>query len=180
MSFVYQLPPQTEFFQPLIRFTATFNVPTVNRYDFNVAANTDVAFQRMEKNHLYLIDAYSFSATVEEAEFFKALEPAGTTVPTLSVRIPSQTNRQIHPNPIPLVNYVDGMPVLMHAHAQQTQQMAATFRGSLAQTPAMGAPATITAQVQFNIYEIRNLEWIELFLGRVKRGVAPLLNPGAR
>lgn len=173
MSLVFQLPPKTEIHQPLIRFTATFNVPTVNRYDFGIAANTNVPFLPSRRNHLFLFERYSFSATVAEAEFFQATQPATTTIPLLSIRIPSQNNRQIHPDPIPLINYVDGLEAVMWAHSLQDENFTATFTGSLAQTAGMGAPATITAQVQFNVYEVSNKDWIENFLGRTRHGQAP-------
>lgn len=168
MSLILQLPPGTQFYQPVVRFTANFNAPLLGGYDWNLPANTDVAFQFMRKNHLYLIERYSFSATAAEGDFLDAV----ITVPTLAVRIPSETNRLIYPNPIPLINYIDGLETLIYAYCDQDQSLTGTFRGQVNQSaPFVGMPS-ITAQVQFNIYEVKNKDWIDHFLGRTKAGQA--------
>lgn len=176
MALILQLPPGSQFYQPLIRFTATFNAPLVGGYDWGIAANVDVPFQLIRKNQLYLIERYSFSATIPEGDFFSSV----VTVPTLSVRIEEETNRQIYPTPIPLINYVDGLETLIYAYGNQDQQLTGTFAGQLNQTaPLVGIP-TITAQVQFNIYEVKNKDWIENFLGRTKGGQAVGMVLGGR
>lgn len=176
MALILQLPPGSQFYQPLVRFAATFNAPLVGGYDWGVAANVDVPFQLIRKNQLYLIERYSFSATIPEGEFFGAVQ----TVPTLSVRIEEETNRQIYPTPIPLLNYVDGLETLIYAYGNQDQQLTGTFAGQLSQTPALVGVGTITAQVQFNIYEVKNKYWIENFLGRTQGGQAVGLVMGGR
>ncbi len=167
MSLIVQLPPGTQFYQPVVRFTATFNAPLVGGYDFNVPGNTDVPIQVVARNHLYLLERYSFSATINEGAFLDNV----STVPTLAVRLPKE-NRLIHPNPIPLVNYVDGLEAMMYAFGDQLQNLVGTFRGQLTQAGALVGVNTITAQVQFNIYEIKNLNWINNFLGTTHGGQA--------
>lgn len=168
MSLILQLPPFSQFYQPLVRFTATFNAPLAGGYDWNIAGNTSVPFQLIRKNQLYLIERYSFSATIPEGDFLGAV----LTVPTLSVRIPRETDRQIYPTPIPLVNYIDGLETLIYAYSNEDQQLQATFRGQLSQTPPLVGIPTITAQVQFNIYEVKNKDWIENFFARTQGGQA--------
>ncbi len=174
MSLIVQLPPGTQFYQPVVRFTAAFGVPLVGGYDWNVAGNTDVTIMTIQKNHLYLIERYSFSADIAEGSFLDNI----VTVPTLAVRLPSE-NRLIYPNPIPLVNYIDGLETLIYAYGDQKQNLAGTFRGQLAQGAALVTVAAVVAQVQFNIYEIKNVDWIDNFLGRTHGGQARgLVLPG--
>ncbi len=177
MSIIIQLPPGTQFYQPVVRFVATANVPLVGGYDWNVVGNTNVPFQRAAKNHLYIFERYSFSATINEAAFLDNV----VTVPTLSVRLPRE-NRLIYPNPIPLINYVDGLETLIYAFGDQEQNFEGTFRGQINQGGALVGVAEITAQVQFNIYEVKNIAWIDNFLGRTKGGQARnlVLPPGGR
>lgn len=169
MSLILQLPPGTQFYQPLTRFTANFNAPLVGGYDWELAGNTGVTLQEIRRNHLYLIERYSFSATIAEGTFFDNV----LTVPTLQVRIPSETNRMIYPNPIPLVNYIDGLETLIYAYSDQDQELTATFRGQLSQGAALVGVTSIVAQVQFNIYEVKNKDWIENFLGKTRGGQVP-------
>lgn len=168
MALILQLPPGTQFYQPVVRFTALFNAPLVGGYDFNVAGNTDIPFQFTRKNHLYLIERYSFSTTVNEGDFLDNV----ITVPTLAVKIPQESNRLIHPNPIPLINYIDGLETLIYAYSVQDQNLTGTFRGQINQGAALVGLPSIVAQVQFNIYEIKNKDWIEHFLGRTQGGQA--------
>lgn len=175
MSLILQLPPGSQFYQPMVRFTATFNNPLIGGYDWNVAGNTDVTFQFIRKNALYLFERYSFSANIAEGTFLDNV----LTVPTLQVRVPSETNRMIYPNPIPLVNYIDGLETLIYAYSDQDQNLTGTFRGQLNQGAALVGVPTVIAQVQFNIYEIKNKDWIENFLGKTKGGQVPgLVLPG--
>jgi hypothetical protein len=179
MSLSIQIPPGSGFRQPLIRFSAAFNVPTIGFYDFNVAANTGVPLFTMRKNHLYLIDRYSFSADIPEADFFSAVN--GGTVPSLQLRIPSQTNRQIYTDAIPLINYYDGLETLIAVFAEQEDDLQGTFRGALTQPAPLVGINTVTALFQPNIYEIKNKDWIDNFLGRTNNGQASgLLFPSRR
>lgn len=176
MSLTVQVPPGTQFYQPLARFTANVGVPLVGGYDWNTVGNTDVPLMEIQKNHLYLFERYSASATIPEGAFLENV----LTVPTLAVRMEAE-NRLIHPNPIPFVNYVDGLETLIYAHGDQKQNLVCTFRGQLDQGGSLVGIPSITAQVQFNIYEIKNPIWIDNFLGTTKNGQARnLLFPGRR
>lgn len=170
MSIILQLPPGTQFYQPIAVFTGTFGTPTPGRYDFNVVGNTGVTLQPMKKQFLYLLERYSFSASVPEGDFFQATK--GGVVPTLQLRIPTQKDRMIYPTPIPMINYVDGLEALMYAYAEQDQDLEATFRGQLSQPMGMVGTLTVDVQVQFNIYEVKNKDWIEHFLGKTVGGQA--------
>jgi hypothetical protein len=151
----------------VVRFTATFNAPLVGGYDWNVVGNTNIPILRIQKNQLALIERYSFSATVNEGAFLDNV----ITVPTLAVRLPRE-NRLIYPNPIPLVNYVDGLETLIYAFADQAQNLEGTFRGQVGQGVALVGIPNLIAQVQFNIYMVKNLDWIDNFLGRTEDGQA--------
>lgn len=171
MALVTQLPPGTQFYQPVANFSATFNAIDPGFYDFSEPQNISVPFQGIRKERLYLIDRYSFSATVPESAYFEAT--AGGTIPTLSVKIPKQTKRQIHPDPIPLINFVDGIETLIYTHSAQADTLTATLAGRLTQPAALVGVLTVFAQVQFNIYEIKNIAWIRHFLGLTEKGQAP-------
>jgi len=173
MSLIIQLPPSTEFYQPVAPFTAIFNAVTPGFYDWNSPANTGVPFQEMGKNNLYIIERYSFVADVGEEAFTQALN--GGILPTLQVRIPKQQNRQIYPRPIPVSNFFDGLEVLISAFTSQDDFLSGTFRGRLAQPFALIGTNSITAFCQFNIYEVKNKVWIDNFLGRTKGGQAQSL-----
>lgn len=168
MSVILQLPPGTQFYQPVVEFTGIFNAPTVGQYDFATALNTAVPILNAKREHVYLIERYSASATIPEGDFLSAIN----VIPTLEIRKPRETNAMIHPQPVPFVNYIDGLEVLMYAHVVQDQDLKGTFKGSLLQPAALVGIPQVTVQFQFNIYEIKNGVWIENFLGLTKGGQA--------
>lgn len=173
MSLSIQIPPGSSFRQPLLRFTAVFNAVTPGFYDFNSAGNIGVAFTpnlQLKRNHLYLIDRYSFSADIPEGSFFEAVN--GGTVPSLQLRVPSQTNRQIYPDPIPVINYFDGLETLISVFSDQLDALLGTFTGQLTQPLSLVGINSVTVQFQPNIYEIKNKDWIDNFLGRTQNGQA--------
>lgn len=178
MSLNLQLPPGTEFYQPTVVFNAVFNAVTPGFYDWNSPANTGVPFQPIRQGNLYIIERYSFSADVAEAAFTEAV----FVIPTLEVRIPRQKNRMIYPRPIPMLNFIDGLETQISVFSAQDDNLQGTFRGQLSQPAALVGTPDISAICQFNVYEIKNKDWIDNFLGRTKGGQAPglLIPPRGR
>lgn len=169
---VIQIPPYTQFLQPVKRFEADFNVPTLNKYDFGVAANTNQDFLPVKKQHLYLIDKLSFSASMDEGVFLEAVDTdaAGDPSTKCSIRIPSQLDKLIYREKIPFVNYIDNSDVQIYAYAEQDETLTMTFEGVLSQPLELVGEASIFTQITANVYEIRNKAWIDNFLQRTKDG----------
>jgi hypothetical protein len=171
MSLVIQIPPYTQFLQPVRRFTATFNNPTLNKYDFEIAGNTDQPFLPVKKQHLYLFDKISFSGSMDEGVFLKAVDTAaGVPSTKISIRIPSQLNKLIYRDKIPIINYIDNSDVQFYAYAEQDDTLTVSMEGVLSQVAELAGELTIYLQLTCNVYEIRNIDWIDNFLQRTRDG----------
>lgn len=166
MALIYEIPPNSNFFTPALRFDAVFNNPTVNRYDFGKAANTNRQFQPIKGKHLYLIEKRSFSASMEEGVYLKNV----ATQPEIRLNIREQQGVSIYPNSLPMINYVDPVEGLVWAYAEQDGFIDITFTGVLTQSAELVGTLTIFAQFAADIYEIRNKKWIENFLARTDNG----------
>ena len=172
MSLVISIPPYTQFLQPAKRFTATFGTPTLNKYNFDVAANQNQPFLKVKKQMLYLFDAYSFSAGMDEGVFLNAVDDDSDGKPStkFSIRIPSQSNKLLYRGKIPVINYIDASNVLFYAYAEQDDELTISMEGVLSQPTPLIGEATIKAQLTCNVYEIRNVDWIDNFLKKTKDG----------
>jgi hypothetical protein len=168
MSLIYQLPPNTNYLTPTQRFDAVFNNPTVNRYDFGKAANTNVDFLPIKRQNLYLFDRRSFSASMDEGVYLKAISQQ----PVIYLRIREQRNQSIYPRPLPMINYVDGLESIAWAYAEQDATITITFDGVLIQPIELIGELNIYTQFAADVYEIRNRDWIKNFMKRTRDGQA--------
>lgn len=160
MAIPIALPVGVQVIPTVNTFTATFNTPTVNRYDFNVAANTDVEILQMEEFSIYIIERMAFSTDIAESDYQDSLD----IVPSLMFKreVPDQ---QIFQRPMPFVNYYRDYETYMFFQGTGgPDRLLGTFRGSLAQIPATVGKTDITALVQLTIYKINDQEWIKRFL----------------
>jgi hypothetical protein len=154
------VPKDSRFIQVVGRFAAAFNVPTPGVYDFGIAANTcAVLFDQVIKSNIYMIDSYSFSATIQEGQYLEAIN----TLP--QIQLQRQVDQQvIFSKPLPLVNYIDAAQSIGYFFTpRKDDALVATFSGILNQTAPLVGIASITAQVSFNIYEIIDSSWIKSF-----------------
>jgi hypothetical protein len=147
-----------------VRFTATFNAPTVGVYDFAIAANTGVFLMAITTFPVYLIDQFYVSATVNEGPFVEAL-----TADLLRVQLRRGSDGQaVFPEPIPTIKYSDGAPCAAYfVGAKINDTLIVDCLGQLSQPASLVGVATITLQVGFRMYEIVDNEWIQRYRGGV-------------
>lgn len=171
MGTTIAIPPDSNFLQPVRRFEATFNAPTLNKYDFGVNGNTLQKFLAMKASYVYLFDTFSFSASMDEGVFLGSVDTKnGIPSTKAAFRIPSQDNRILYRGGIPLVNYVDAKDVQFYAYSEQDESLTIDFEGVLSQSQELVGVSSIFAQITCDVYEIRNKDWIDNFLGRTKNG----------
>lgn len=161
MSISKTIPQDSRFIQTVNRFTALFNVPSLGQYNFeNGAVNQFLnVYQPLQKNHLYMIEKYSFSATVDEGIFLEA------TANVCTFQLFKAVDRQvIFQAPVQLINYADGISCVAYFWtAQDGDRLVATFRGLLNQPAGLVGVPSVVAQVTLNIYEIVDTDWIQEF-----------------
>lgn len=160
------IPPSSKFVQVDCIFTATFNAPTPNLYDFAIPANDNVLMMEpLTPTSIYIIDRYSFSSTIAEGTFLESIN----TVPTaqLKKRI---DGIQIYQRPIPCINYVDNAECIGFFYSKLGAKeqilrdaLTVTFRGLLNQVPATAGLLTIKALLSLSIYEIIDRNYTEQF-----------------
>lgn len=144
-------------------FTSTFNAPTLGKYDFtNVAANQNQTVITMTSNSIYIIERVCFSMTIPEANYQESIDLT-IAAPRLTFKT-QKTGHQIFPKPLPFVNYLDNLELLLFVPSNQSEdKIQVTFEGVLNQVPDTVGIAEIKAMLQMNIYEVQNNDWIRRF-----------------
>jgi hypothetical protein len=161
MAIQWQIPKLSRFLQAANRFTATFNVPTLARYDFGIPANARQLVIPTQGNTVYMVERINFGATAGEGDYLAAIDPTDSPILILSQAINPQ---RIYRYPIPLVNYIDNQETSAWFFSDKSgDSIQITMTGKLSQTPALVGVPAIVAAVSLNIYEITNLQWVEKF-----------------
>jgi len=159
MSIIKTLPDGSRFIPTVNRFSATFNVPTLGKYNFAVAANTGQELLKLVAGRVYFIERMNFGATVDEGDFLLSID----TLPELILRY-QITGERLFTKPFHVVNYIDNQElILFFSTARINDTVLIDFTGILNQVPNFIGINTIQAQVSFNIYEIANQQWIRDF-----------------
>jgi len=160
MSIPIQLPISAQVIPVSNVFTATFNTPTINRYDFAVAANTNQVILELERQSVYIIERMAFSMDIPEAVFQSSID----VTPRLSFtrRAPNQQEFQ---RAMPFVNYYKDYETYMFFNTTQSNDaLRATFTGSLVQVPETVGLTEISAYVQLTIYKINDQPWVARYM----------------
>jgi hypothetical protein len=144
-------------------FTADFNVPTLNKYDFtNVAANQNQTVLTLTGASVYIIERCCFSMTIPEGVFQESIDSA-ISVPRIEFTT-QKTQQQLFARKQPFINYVDNLELLLFIPSDQAGDIIrASFECVLNQVAATVGIKTIKAFLQLNIYEVQNTDWIRRF-----------------
>ena len=143
-------------------FTASYNTPTLSKYDWAVAANQNNTILALDEWSVYIIERLAFTCNISEGDFQDNL--VKTDLPKLQLKTKA-TNQQIFLTPQPFVNYFDNLELLKYFYTTQSgDELQGTFTGELNQSAATAGKATIDANVQLNIYRVTSTEWVKRFI----------------
>lgn len=145
-------------------FSAVFNVPTLNRYDFtNVAGNQRQTVLRMNQNCVYVIERACFSLDIPEGEFQSAIDST-VSVPVIKFET-LKTRQMIFARKQPFINYVDNLELYKFVTCdQKDDEILVSFEAVFTQTPAMIGILNLKAFLQLNIYEVQSTDWVTQFV----------------
>jgi hypothetical protein len=158
MSINFQLPKTARFLQCNTSVVATFNAPTLGKYNFN-SQIADVL--TMQANSIYFIERVNIGGTIPEEEYLYAID----TLPTAEF-FNSVTRQQVLPRPIPVVNYIDNQEINAWVWTDgDGQPLQLRIAGILRQTPFLVGMNTVTLNIQVNVYDVADKAFIQQFRG---------------
>ena len=153
---------------PVLRFSAPF---AGGQYSFNQPGNTNVTLMRLKPNSLYLLAAYSFFANVGEADWLASMDTQAN-FPAFQLNFKNGSTPSIYPDPLRCVNYVDNADQLIYFDSGRSDDiLQISFSGIVNQVAGMVGIDPLLAEVNLNIYQIMDQEFIKEYNGlRLKQG----------
>ena len=156
MSIQYTIPKTSRFLQLNAAVTALFNVPTLGKYDFNSQAATILP---LERNSIYLLERINVGGTIPEEEYLFAQ----STLPE-AVFFLTTSNIVVYPKPLPVVNFIDNQEVNAFFWSDQNNvSLQVKLSGTLSQTPFLVGVASVKINIQCNVYEISDNDFVASF-----------------
>jgi len=159
--------PRDSIFRPVVNlFTATFNTPTLGKYNWGVPANQKQEVLKINYQNLFYISTMNFSATVPESAFLENIE----ITPKVQF-VMDQNNESMYGGAYPLVKYLHDNDISAFFWSRQADDiLTATFTGQLGQNASMIAFSSVIAVLALNTYEITDKAFIEKFFHIQKMG----------
>lgn len=158
MSLVFQIPPDSTFYPCEVNLVANFNVPTAGKYDFVIAANTNVlVLPRLKQNYVYLIERLSIGGNVSENIFLNAIE--NNPVFRLKRLKGGESSQNIFPRGYAVINYMDNQDQVtwFESDKKNDEILLTVNSGLLNQTADLVGVTQIKLNLQYIIYEIRSV-----------------------
>lgn len=144
----YNLPRRIRYVPASGIFTATFNVPTVGKYDYNGQVVT--LAQRLLPNSVYLIDSLSIAGTVSSEDFLSAIDQ----IPQLTI-VKTLNDENIFDGPIQIHSFsTDRQIVHFYKTGHNNTGIAGKLTGVLNQIPDFVGLATISLSINLSIHAI--------------------------
>lgn len=169
---VNPIPHTSRFFQSENVFEATFNVPTVGKYDFGVAANTNQFCFRLQKNAVYLIERISVGGNISEESFNDSIN----VTPKLIFKKERQ-NSVIYQEPFKISNYFKNTDVSTYVWSDiQDDSITLSLEGLLDQTPVLIGVGSIKLTISLSLFVIDNNSYNKVIREGLTKNYAQKLN----
>jgi hypothetical protein len=159
---VYRLPPRSVYKKCPLSFRATFNNPTIGKYDFS-AAPAVVAFETSE-NTVFLIERISTSATIAEGTFLQNVEqPLALTFKLRS------TGEVLFSQPLPMLLYYTNAEFSGWLQRElKNDAILCSLTGILGQNADLVGIPQIDFLVALDVYRVDLTDYQKLFRGAVE------------
>jgi hypothetical protein len=164
MSIVYPIPHTARFIQTENIFSANFNVPTLNKYDFGIAGNLNQNCFEYQKNTVFLIERISIGGNVSEEIFNDSIH----VTPLLTFKN-RQSGYVIYQLPFKISSFYRSVDISTFTSSDISNDFVTlTMTGLLNQVPATIGKATIKLVVSLSIFAIDNNVYNQMIRSGIK------------
>jgi len=171
MSVPLYIPPRSRLIPIEVTFQATYNATTPFQYDFNIAANKNKFIMKLFRQKVYLLERFSFSANIPEADYQTAI---GTFPnPMLFLNMQKQNQSPVYQKPFPLGRYYENNEHIVCFRSQLNDNLQGTFKARLDQPAALIPVPTVIVTWAAQIYEIKEHNWIANYLAPYLKTIGP-------
>jgi hypothetical protein len=177
MSIIKEIPDGSRLMIVGGVFSATYNVPTVGRYNFTDEKDVNLNYKNRGVNlgielnpgALYYADKLSFSANIAESDFLETIDLTDLeNIPRFYMRT-SVDLKSVYSYSSRIFKYYENFEIGQYFFNTNTKNyLLADFSAKMKQNANMVGVTTIFAQLSMSIYEIVDTEFIGKW--RVKNG----------
>ena len=173
MSISYQIPKDARFITTANVFNATFNNPTIGKYDFDIDSNKNLIVVPMQKRTIYLIERISVGGNISEELYLDAVNLSQVPLinPEMILKYSIKKER-LYKQPFPILNYIDNKEITAWAFSEKgNNNLTMDFRALLNQTPALVGVAQVKIAINLSMYAIDNVQFYQRFRGELAKNV---------
>lgn len=169
MSLGFTIPQRSKLIPIEVTFNAVYNATTPFQYDFNIPANKHKDLLELEKNKIYLLERFSFSLNIPEADYQTAIDTFPN--PFLFLSRKESSDSPVYQKPWPLSQYYENNAHIICFETNQSDDvLQATFRAKLDQPASLIPIPELVATWSAQVYEIKDPEWIDWYNGQNGQG----------
>lgn len=168
MSVIWKIPDKARYIPTANLFAATFNMPVVGQYSYNVAANANQPVLTLQPKTVYLIERVTLSGDVAKEDYTASLDASAlASVPRIILKR-SQDRSVVFTTGIPILTFIEQQDLgLWIISDREDDSLTATVTGVINQIPATVGKATITLAVSFGIYAVDANDWQRYYRDRL-------------
>jgi len=174
MSVVTRIPSKSAVLSPNARFRATFNTPTLGKYDFTREGfpvdlvNKNVPMITLKRQSLYLVTNWRFETTVGADLYQQGI--ANNAIPRIALQLQNQSNTLIFSTPLEMAAETgnSGIRTTQWFTVTQEDTLEATFTGQMDQIGDLINFPVINATFSLTIYQISDPRWVSKYLARTE------------
>lgn len=168
MSISYQIPHTSRYIPTTNTFIATFNNPTLGKYDFTGGAVQNQTVIQLFRDTIYLIERISVGGDLSEQVYRESIF---STVPILTLRR-KQGNQIVYKNPMPIPNFIDDQDITAWIISdKQDDELLLSLDGVLTQVAETVGRDTLKLFISYSIYAIESSDFARAFRGDLSRSV---------
>jgi len=157
-----QLPHNARYIPTSSVFTATFNTPTLGKYDFNSSGNQNtVILPNLDTNSIYIIADMQVGGNIPQEEYLAAINT------TPFIRLKTKVTKEIvYASVIPVVLYSQSKDITAYVHSDKGgDQLVADMQGILNQTSYLLGLPSVSISITFSIFAMDSRDYNEYFRG---------------
>jgi len=152
MSVFFQIPVTARPIQTGNIFSATFNTPTLGKYDFGIAGNQNQNVIPIQRNSIYLIERLTIAGTIDNATYLTSI----STTPLLRLG-KSLTGENVYARPFPIVTFLENQEFAAWVWTDKDNDfLTMSLSGILDQVLATVGVLTLKLSVSLSVYAIED------------------------
>lgn len=174
MSISYQIPHTARPIFTSNTAVGVYNIPTIGKYDFETAANTDQKIIDLQIGTIYLIERINVGGNIAEGDYLDNID----VLPLIALKY-KVAKEIVYQKPFPVSNYIDNKPIVTWIRTQkQDDELQLTMTGQLNQNASLVGIQQVKLYISYTIYAIDSTDFANRFENKLGGNVGQQVRGG--